>query len=853
MALQNSPPLNQGMLYRPRLQALIHKGLHYPVLVMLAGPGYGKTQAMAAYLAKENVDALWFQFGSLDNLPTHFWNHLIQLLKYNFPNLSAHLQTQEFPDTLPAFDVFVQLLTRELNGLKRTIWVFDDFGEITDQRIKAFFRLLVEADLENFHLALMSNVVTSTDSIAFMTDKQFLILGKDLRFTRAEIAELYRAHDIQLEESELNDIERYTEGWPFPLHLLVLQHDGTPVSIGQDEWPAHDAVFRMFEERFFASYPENRQKLFVKLSLLDSFTKELAYDLYRSHEGSAFDLETLVNHMFIAKEPATGRLSCHHLYRTFLQKKRTLLNAEEEHHVLRKAAEYYTSSGYIMEAIACYRKCGDHKNMLDVMSVAIRLQYGTSAADATYFLEYLDLLTAEEVRQYPIADYLRALIYLNTLKLESAEALLLDLELRLLPDETPEGRALLGEAYALRGALHLMNNQEDFGDYYRKAADYLPEGSFLQDKNKLLIRNNHSFAMTDNLPGARERMERAVHCGVPWMSRVLCGGMSGMEHLFSAEAAYLSHQFADAQQHAYRAIYKGEANAQHGIVCNGHCILARIGLIQGKFTEMSKQIRDVVDYAEKYEFGVLKEIRDTALGWYYVKMQDYKRIPRSVIAADNRSDRPLLEHHGRLKILHANYLIHAGEYAKLIGMLEYPTGLHLTRGIWADRICLYIMLAIGYHQLGNANSAIRALWTAYDLSYHNGLTTLFVEAERYMIPLIDQARRQDAYAFAPEWLDFVQQEAVSFAKRAAKVRAAYKKQNPAKLAGDNPLTKREVEVLRALSQGLTREEIAVKQFVSINTVKSFIRNIYNKLGAANRTEAISIAISNEYIEFPASE
>jgi LuxR family maltose regulon positive regulatory protein len=50
-------------------------------------------------------------------------------------------------------------------------------------------------------------------------------------------------------------------------------------------------------------------------------------------------------------------------------------------------------------------------------------------------------------------------------------------------------------------------------------------------------------------------------------------------------------------------------------------------------------------------------------------------------------------------------------------------------------------------------------------------------------------------------------------------------------------------VLTELSQGLTREEIAGHLSLSVNTVKSVIRSVYNKLGAVNRADAVRIATS----------
>jgi LuxR family maltose regulon positive regulatory protein len=58
-----------------------------------------------------------------------------------------------------------------------------------------------------------------------------------------------------------------------------------------------------------------------------------------------------------------------------------------------------------------------------------------------------------------------------------------------------------------------------------------------------------------------------------------------------------------------------------------------------------------------------------------------------------------------------------------------------------------------------------------------------------------------------------------------------------------PLSPRELEVLTGLSQGLTRDEIAEAAAISVNTVKSVIKSVYNKLGAVNRADAVRIATS----------
>jgi len=56
-----------------------------------------------------------------------------------------------------------------------------------------------------------------------------------------------------------------------------------------------------------------------------------------------------------------------------------------------------------------------------------------------------------------------------------------------------------------------------------------------------------------------------------------------------------------------------------------------------------------------------------------------------------------------------------------------------------------------------------------------------------------------------------------------------------------PLSERELEVLRLVADGLTNQDIADRLFIAVSTVKSHTNSIYGKLGVRNRTQAIALA------------
>ncbi len=79
----------------------------------------------------------------------------------------------------------------------------------------------------------------------------------------------------------------------------------------------------------------------------------------------------------------------------------------------------------------------------------------------------------------------------------------------------------------------------------------------------------------------------------------------------------------------------------------------------------------------------------------------------------------------------------------------------------------------------------------------------------------------------------------------------YKKKSTDKYDGDKlGLSNRELEVLEKLAEGLSNQEIADKLFVSLNTTKTHISNIYSKLNVKRRTQAIQKARDLALIDSP---
>jgi len=68
-----SPPKSSGLLSRPRLNDLLSAAARQNLVPVIAGAGYGKTQAVSMFLNDNNYRIAWLQLSKLDNYPERFW------------------------------------------------------------------------------------------------------------------------------------------------------------------------------------------------------------------------------------------------------------------------------------------------------------------------------------------------------------------------------------------------------------------------------------------------------------------------------------------------------------------------------------------------------------------------------------------------------------------------------------------------------------------------------------------------------------------------------------------------------------------------------------------------------------
>ena len=152
-----------------------------------------------------------------------------------------------------------------------------------------------------------------------------------------------------------------------------------------------------------------------------------------------------------------------------------------------------------------------------------------------------------------------------------------------------------------------------------------------------------------------------------------------------------------------------------------------------------------------------------------------------------------------------------------------------TEGQMMRTIEILILQALAFQTLGRIEQALTALERAISIAEPGGYVRIFVAKGALMAKLLQKAA---AHGVAAGYV--------------SKLLAAFGKAAPPLLPHPSPpliepLSKRELEVLRLVAAGLSNREIAAELFLAVGTVKKYTSNIYGKLNVRQRTQAVARA------------
>ena len=829
---------------RSRLNDLFMEAVRYPLVVVCAGAGYGKTSAVHDFVEEYQSSTAWMQFSERDNVEGRFWENLIHTIAQVNPSFSVSASEIGFPDNPNKHNQYQAKVKEFLPMLDKRILVMDDFHILEDPAVISFAELILQNLSSGTTMVIISRS-TPNINIAGLISKGhvFNINENDLRFTENELAQYFRRLEIFPQTESLREIMRDTGGWAFALNLIARSYQKAPGYEGYLRSAMKTNIFRLMEVEIWNGISERVQGFLVRLSLIDHLSFELIELLAKGDEGLIAEMER--QNAYIRRDSYINAYLIHHLFLEFLATKQKLLSEEVKRETYTIAGEWCNNNGFKIDALSYYERIGDYKEIIDLL-YAMPAQFPHDIAK--YCVAIFDRAPAEayDTVVYLALTHVRCSMRIGLWQRAIELAGYYEAKFLKLPEDNLFRNVSLGGLYLLwsylRNFLCVSDNVFDFDLYIEKFSKSHGQPSALCTHSaRIRLLGPWANANGSSKKGMPEKYINAVSRATALIPNIFVGFMSGEEELVRGELMFFKGDLNAAEPLIAQAIRKAKEHRQFEIYHRALLYTVRLSIAQGNYIKAEQAIKDAKAQLDEDEYYNRYINYDIVLALYYYAIGLPDKIPDWL-----KQD---ISHYS-----HASFIENLGNQLKVryyYVTRDYPPVLTYIREMKQresylfGRIAMLAMEACVHYKMKDKRKAFAALSEAYEAASPNDLIMSFIEFGKDMRTLTASALKEPGGSIPEAWLETINRKSATYAKRHAHVVTEYRKAN--RIMDGIVLSPRESEILKDISYGLSRVEIASSRNLSINTVKMVINNVYIKLGAENLADLIRIAVERKMV------
>jgi LuxR family maltose regulon positive regulatory protein len=895
------PPTRPGFVVRPQLTERLTNGTAGAVVVVCAPAGFGKTALLADWARRDRRPVAWLSLDEADNDPVRFWRHLAAALDTVRPGVAGRVAALLLGGLRPASsEAVATTLVNELAGLaEEAALVLDDYHLLQAPQVHQSLGFLLAHLPAQLRLVLASRADPPLPLARLRARGQLVELRqRELRFSATEAAALLRAAvGPELPAAAIAVLAERTEGWVAGLQLAGLSLRGRSDVAGfvAGFSGSHRYVLDYLAEEVLDRQPQELRGFLLETSVLARLSGPLCAAVTgRADSQQLLERAERANLFLQPLDEVRGWWRFHQLFADLLQARLARERPERLPELHRGAAAWSEEHGLADDAVRHALAAEEGAWAARLVEQHFDALLGRSE-DPT-LRRWLQALPAELVRSRPRLCLAQTFVAAAAGDVEAIQPPLDAAEWALVdhrdeleePYEPSVGRAasLLANvpaAIALQRATlaHLQGDPERTRAFARRAQAELGEG-----EGVLASLTGWYLAVADWLAGRLAEAERAFGAnGDGWLAagqqtlaawgsyylgqvRVARGRLgaalgtyrralegvqqpgvpslqiSRLAHLGMAGVLYERGELEAAHQHAGEGVRLCRQFAYAPPLATGLAILAWIRHAQGDRAGALEAMRE----AERVQpsaaaVGLLDPMPALrarlllALG----EVGDVARwIQQRGLAAE---DEPSYPRESEYLVL-VRVLLAQRAPERALGLLERLHAQASAQQRTGSVIEVRALQALALDASGDQAGALAALAEALTLGAPEGWLRVFVDEGPPMAALLRQllaGRRHQRPALAEAVpREYLARLAVAFEQAGLPIRPPVGR--GVVVAGlVEPLTARELEVLQLLAAGAPNRAIAERLVVTPETVKKHVSHLFDKLGAANRTQAVARA------------
>ena len=846
---------------RSRLSALIQGAEGCRLTVVSAPPGFGKTSAVAAWIASrpEAPQVAWLSLDEADNDPVRFWSHFLTALDGRLGDFKD--RAFAFLDApMPSYRALVEgILNALASDALPLILVLDDFHVLAYPALREGVAQLAEHLPDGMRLVLITRADPALPLARLRAQgKLSEVRAEDLRFTDSEAEDfLLATMGLELDPADRATLLRTTEGWIAGLQLaaLSLRRAPDPRAFITAFAGTNRYVMDYLAEEALSLQSEPLQRFLMETSILDRFDASLCAALTgRTDSQDVLEGLDQANLFLVPLDEERRWYRYHHLFADMLRHQLQKRDPDRAQRLHSEASRWFEAHGAVTEAIAHALKAQEYGRAADlVVSAEDLLRRGEIATVATV----LKALPEACFTQRADINLLLAWALFPSGQTELLKRCLLRAEPVATPADAP--RLLAVKAFIAR----IEGNFEAAVGHAQEALEGLAAEDWLWGSGVALTLAS-CLQLSDRLDEAEAAYERAIATFLRHGDSFFGVMAQGLRGALLLEQGRLS----EANSLLVEALRRAEARAGRGWPPISYVLSALSGVLalRGRFDEalslaeaglaagegfveptvnslhVLAAIRLRARHGEPADAASLSERAQAVQARYRVTYLDGVMEAQRALYAEKRGrdETEALEHWeramgARLREGRPHWPLRDGR--RLLARLQLETGriadgLALLEQVIAEarrvgRLPLVIAaqasLAVALDAAGERERALGILADALLAAEPEGILAPFLEEGPPLQRLLGEWHRRGAASPALE----------AFAKRLLPDSA-----DDGGLV--EPLSTREREVLALIAEGLSNQAIAQHLRIELSTVKRHSSNILGKLGASNRTQAVAM-------------
>ncbi len=891
------PRPRPGFLARPRLLERLTEGTAHELTLICAPAGFGKTSLLGDWARRGQQPVAWLSLDGGESDPARFWRYVAAALDGMRAGVRQRVDAL-FQSAQPPLEAAVTVLINELVEGPEVVLVLDDYHLVEAPSVHDSLAVLLERLPPQLRLVLASRVDPPLPLARLRASGQLTELREaDLRFSSQEAAELLRtAVGPELPEAAVAALGERTEGWVAGLQLAALSLRGhADISAFVEGFSgSHRHVLDYLAEEVLDRQPEPLRVFLLETSVLERLSGPLCDAVTgRADSQELLEQAERANLFLVPLDEVRGWWRYHHLFADLLHACLQQERPERVPELHRAAAAWCEAHELTDDAIRHALAAGD--TAWAARLIERQLDARILRWEGATLQRWLAALPTELVSSRPRLSLAQARLALISGHLEAIEGPLHDAERRVAdaadePYEPSVGRAAsmlanLPAAIALQraGLAHLRGDAEQTIASARQAMAELGEGEWmLQSFTRWYLAMAEwmagRLAEAEELLTASIALWRAASERVPAASALgyHCLGLVQRDQgrLEAALATYREALAVAAESDGAAPQVAGVANvgmagvlyergdldsaleyATDGIaLCRqlvytpplafGLVTLAWIRQARGdqadtldalgeaERVQISPVVVGLINPvpAERARLALAQGDVHTAVRWVRTRgltVEDEPTYPRE-----------------REYLVLARVLIAQQAPEQALGLLERLHGQAATQGRGGSVIEVRALQALALSADGDQAGALAALAEALAVAAPEGYLRVFVDEGPPMAALLRQllvGRRQERPAVAAAPPDYLARLVDAFEQAGLPVRLPVRRGGVVVAGLVEPLTARELEVLRLVAAGAPNRAIAEELVVTLDTVKRHVSHLFSKLEVANRTQAVARA------------